>query len=171
MSLPIAWIRGAIQVETASGGGLRGGSLQKEIRERRQDSWNRRDNQVLLICVFSKLPNSHAASTPFYPAGKNPHYPRFTNRPADSTTRRKSNPAVGTFEWLENHYTTDRGSWRDAAEIDLNVFTRQTLSHGVAGIEALRGEAASCAGRRDAGQVEGGWQFTTDHACAKIRQL
>jgi transposase len=72
---------------------------------------------------------------------------------------------------LEWHYTPEHGSWLNVAEIDLSVLERQCLNRRIADKETLIHEVAAWQERRNAEQVTIHWQFTTEDARVKLRQL
>ncbi len=72
------------------------------------------------------------------------------------------------FEW---HYTPKHGSWLDMAESELSVLSSQCLDRRIPNIESLTAEVASWTGERNAKAAKADWQFTTDDARIKLKQL
>jgi hypothetical protein len=71
---------------------------------------------------------------------------------------------------LEIHHTPKHGSWLDMAEIELSVLARD-LTERVADKAALERQVTAWERQRNAAQVRADWQFTTDDARIKLRQL
>jgi len=72
---------------------------------------------------------------------------------------------------LELVYTPKHGSWLNVAEIELSVLSRQCLSRRIADIEALEGETAAWANRRNADDHTIDWRFTTTDARIRLKRL
>lgn len=72
---------------------------------------------------------------------------------------------------IEWHYTPEHGSWLNMAEIELSVLERQCLNRRIADKQTLVYEVAAWQERRNAEQVTIRWQFTTEDARVKLRQL
>jgi hypothetical protein len=72
---------------------------------------------------------------------------------------------------LEIHYTPKHGSWLNIAELELSVLTRQCLDRRIPDLDTLRHETQAWETRRNAGQKEVDWQFTTPDARIKLRRL
>lgn len=72
---------------------------------------------------------------------------------------------------LEWHYTPEHGSWLNMAEIELSVIGRQCLNRRIADRETLTKEIAAWQEQRNSENVSIHWQFTTDDARVKLRQL
>lgn len=72
------------------------------------------------------------------------------------------------FEW---HFTPEHGSWLNIAECELAVLTRQCLKRRIPDISTLSDEVSAWALRRNAANVTVDWQFTTEDARIKLKQL
>lgn len=66
-----------------------------------------------------------------------------THKPASLYKRYPPEEARHIIKRLEIHYTPKHGGWLDIAEIELNVMTRQYLSHWIAEIGLLRSELSA----------------------------
>lgn len=69
------------------------------------------------------------------------------------------------------HYTSKRGSWLNMAEIKIGVLKRQCLDRRIYDAATLRTEVAAWRQRHNAVDRPIDWQFTTDDARIKLRQL
>lgn len=74
-------------------------------------------------------------------------------------------------ERLEIHYTPKHGSWLNAAEIELSVFTKQCLDRRIPDMATLQQEAKAWYRKRNANQKGVDWQFTTEDARVKLKRL
>jgi hypothetical protein len=74
-------------------------------------------------------------------------------------------------ERLEIHYTPKHGSWLNIAEIELSVLTRQCLKRRIGNKSRLRKEVRAWQRHRNAQQKSVDWQFTTNDARIKLKQL
>lgn len=74
-------------------------------------------------------------------------------------------------ERLEIHYTPKHGSWLNAAEIELSVFTKQCLDRRIPDMTTLQQEAKAWYRKRNANQKAVDWQFTTENARVKLKRL
>ena len=74
-------------------------------------------------------------------------------------------------ERLEIHYTPKHGSWLNIAETELSVFTRQCLDQRMPDLPTLRTRAAQWYSQRNTQQKTVDWQFTTEDARIKLKQL
>lgn len=74
-------------------------------------------------------------------------------------------------ERLEIHHTPKHGSWRNMAEIELSVLSRQCLDRRIETIDLLRREIETWETARNARQVEVKWRFTMTDARIKLRHL
>jgi len=73
---------------------------------------------------------------------------------------------------LEIHYTPKHGSWLNIAEIELSALTVQCLGKlRIPSIESLNTRLLSWHTKRNAAQRGVDWQFTTDDARIKLKQL
>lgn len=72
---------------------------------------------------------------------------------------------------LEIYYTPKHGSWRDMAEIEINVMTRQCLTQRIADIKELRQELAAWETDRNHAGANICWHFTTSIAREKLVSL
>jgi hypothetical protein len=72
---------------------------------------------------------------------------------------------------LEIHYTPKHGSWLNIAEIELSALTRQCLDRRIPSMKSLRLELSAWEFVRNENQKGVDWQFTTDTARIKLKQL
>jgi len=72
---------------------------------------------------------------------------------------------------LELVHTPKHGSWLNVAESELSALTRQCLNRRIPDRETVAGEAQAWSQERNARQVGVDWQFTTDNARIKLKQL
>lgn len=72
---------------------------------------------------------------------------------------------------FEFHYTPTHGSWLNMAEIEVGALKRQCLDRRIAHAATLRSEVAAWQATRNAADGLIDWQFTTDDARIKLRQL
>lgn len=72
---------------------------------------------------------------------------------------------------LDVHYTPKQGSWLDAAEIELNVLTRQCLGRRIATLEEPQREMSAWEKERNRLGSKVDWQFRTADARAKLASL
>jgi len=79
--------------------------------------------------------------------------------------------AQAHLDRFEFHYTPKKGSWLNMAEIELCVLKRQCLDRRIYHAATLRSEVAAWQERRNAADRLIDWQFTTDDARLKLRQL
>jgi hypothetical protein len=94
-----------------------------------------------------------------------------THKPASLYKKYPPEEARRIIKKLEIHYTPKHGSWLDIAEIELNVMTRQCLSHRIDSIDALRIELAAWERERNSNQATVNWQFKTKDARIKLVSL
>jgi len=72
---------------------------------------------------------------------------------------------------LEIHHTPKHGSWRNIAEIELSVLSRQCLDRRVPDAATLAREVAAWQQRRNAATCTVDWRFTTADARIKLKRL
>ena len=72
---------------------------------------------------------------------------------------------------LEFHFTPEHGSWLNMAEIEFSALTTECLDRRIPDAATLRAEVAAWEGTRNADDSTINWQFTTDDARIKLRQL
>jgi hypothetical protein len=72
---------------------------------------------------------------------------------------------------LEIHYTPKHGSWLNMAEIELSVLARQCLDRRIPNQNLLKREVSAWENRRNAQSRTIDWQFTTEDARIKLKQL
>ena len=72
---------------------------------------------------------------------------------------------------LDIHYTPNHGSWLNIAEIELSALSRQCLKRRIPDMPALRRETHSWEQTRNEKQKGVDWQFTTDDARIKLKNL
>jgi hypothetical protein len=68
-------------------------------------------------------------------------------------------------------HTPKHGSWLNVAEPELSVLTRQCLDRRISRRDEVASESAAWDERRNARQVGIEWQFTTEDARIKLRDL
>jgi transposase len=74
-------------------------------------------------------------------------------------------------EKLEIHYTPKHGSWLNIAEIELSTLSGQCLDRRIPDREMLEREVAAWESERNALGGAVNWQFTTEDARLKLKQL
>ena len=74
-------------------------------------------------------------------------------------------------ERIEWHFTPKHGSWRNVAEVELSVLSRQCLDRRIPDRESLAAEVAAWQAERNAAGAKADWQFTTADARTKLRRL
>ena len=79
--------------------------------------------------------------------------------------------AQAYLDRFEFHYTPKRGSWLNMAEIEIGVLKRQCLDRRIYHAATLRAEVAAWQRHRNTTNRPIDWQFTTDDARIKLRQL
>ena len=79
--------------------------------------------------------------------------------------------AKAYLDRFEFHYTPKRGSWLNIAEISIGILKRQCLDRRIYDAATLRAEVASWQHRHNSVDRPIDWQFTTDDARIKLRQL
>ena len=72
---------------------------------------------------------------------------------------------------IEWHYTPEHGSWLNMAETELSVLSRQCLNRRIGDAATLSQEVSAWQVRRNRVQTPIRWQFTTNDARIKLRQL
>lgn len=72
---------------------------------------------------------------------------------------------------LEIHYTPEHGSWLNMAEIELSVLHRQCLDRRIDSMDFLKREVASWELDRNHRKTKTNWQFTTEDARVKLKNL
>lgn len=72
---------------------------------------------------------------------------------------------------LEFHYTPKHGSWLNAAEIELSVFSRGCLDQRIPDEGTLIAEVNALVEERNSHQATVHWQFTTEDARIKLKRL
>jgi transposase len=71
---------------------------------------------------------------------------------------------------LEIHYTPKHGSWLNMAEIELSVLGR-TMKNYIPEIQRFHQEAQALTNERNGSNAKVNWQFRTDDARIKLKQL
>ena len=94
-----------------------------------------------------------------------------THKPASLYKKYPAVEARRIIKLLEIHYTPKHGSWLDIAEIELNVMTRQCLSHRIGDINMLRNELSAWEAERNKATAKVNWQFKTTDARIKLKSL
>ncbi len=74
-------------------------------------------------------------------------------------------------ERIEWHDPPKPGSWRNMAEVELSVLSRQCLDRRIPDRATLTSEVAAWQAERNAAGVKAEWQFTTADARTKLRRL
>lgn len=72
---------------------------------------------------------------------------------------------------LEFHFTPEHGSWLNMAEIELTALATECLNRRLPDAATLRAEVAAWERSRNEDESDIDWQFTTDDARVKLRQL
>ena len=72
---------------------------------------------------------------------------------------------------LEFHFTPEHGSWLNMAEIEFSALWTECLDRRIPDAAPLRAEVAAWERTRDEDDSAIDWQFTTDDARIKLRQL
>ena len=72
---------------------------------------------------------------------------------------------------FEFHFTPKHGSWLNMAEIEISVIKRQCLDQRIFHAAGLQSEVAAWQATRNESNRLIDWQFTTDDARTKLRQL
>jgi hypothetical protein len=83
--------------------------------------------------------------------------------PADEARR-----LVERFEW---HYSPKHASWLDMAEIELSVLSSQCLNRRIPDRQTVIEEIAAWEADRNKYHAKANWQFTSDDARIKLKQL
>ena len=95
----------------------------------------------------------------------------YPDKPASLYKKYPAVEARRIIKLLEIHYTPKHGSWLDIAEIELNVMTRQCLSHRIGDINMLRNELSAWEAERNKATAKVNWQFKTTDARIKLKSL
>jgi hypothetical protein len=72
---------------------------------------------------------------------------------------------------LELHHTPKHGSWRNIAEIELSVVTRQCLDRRIPDIQALNFSLSAWEKDRNGSSRHVDWHFSTEQARGKLKHL
>ncbi|SDD67438.1 DDE superfamily endonuclease [Natrinema hispanicum] len=72
---------------------------------------------------------------------------------------------------LEFHFTLEHGSWLNMAEIEFSALWTECLDRRIPDAATLRAEVAAWERTRNEDESTIDWQFTTDDARIKLRQL
>lgn len=83
----------------------------------------------------------------------------------------KPTEALRIANKLELVYTPKHGSWLNVAEPELSVLTRQGLARRIAQQSKVKREVTAWANHRNDRQVGVDWQFTTENARIKLKNL
>ena len=94
-----------------------------------------------------------------------------THKPAGFYQFFPPDQAQAYLDRFEFHYTPKRGSWLNMAEIEIGVLKRQCLDRRIHHAATLQTEVAAWQEHRNATNRPIDWQFTTDDARIKLRQL
>jgi len=79
--------------------------------------------------------------------------------------------AFALAQRLEIHHTPKHGSWLNIAEIELSALTRQCLDRRIDDLPVLNTELTAWQTATNTTQRQVDWQFTTDDARIKVRDL
>jgi hypothetical protein len=110
------------------------------------------------------------------------HYPQapFVRLVCDNLSTHKIGSLYETFEptearrlarRLDIHYTPTHGSWLNIAEIEFSALSRQCLKRRIPDMPALRRETHRWEQTRNEKQKGVDWQFTTEDARIKLKNL
>jgi len=94
-----------------------------------------------------------------------------THKPASLYEAFPPEEARRILQRLEFHYTPKHGSWLNIAEIELNVLSSQCLDRRIADKSLLVSEVAAWEKQRNLDAATVNWQFTTQEARIKLKQL
>ena len=72
---------------------------------------------------------------------------------------------------LQLHYTPKHGSWLNMAEIELSVFSKQTLRGRIGDEETLRGQTGALEAERNEAGATIHWRFTAHDARRKLQHI
>ena len=72
---------------------------------------------------------------------------------------------------LECHYTPRHGSWRNMAELECSVVSRQCLARRIPDELILRRELQAYEAHRNAAKAKITWRFTSEQARVKLQHL
>lgn len=72
---------------------------------------------------------------------------------------------------FEMHYTPNKASWLNMAEIELSILSKQCLDRRIGDQETLAQEALAWAARRNTKKATIHWQFTKNHARDKFKRF
>ena len=72
---------------------------------------------------------------------------------------------------LEFHYTPKHGSWRNMAEIELSVFSRECWNRRIGDANTLANETRVLEDERNAAHATVTWRFTSRDARVKLQRL
>ena len=94
-----------------------------------------------------------------------------THKPASLYEAFEPAEARRILNRLQIHDISKHGNWLDMAEIELNVLQKQCLDRRIPGQTTLIGEIAAWQQSRNSADSKVDWQFTTDDARTKLKQL
>jgi hypothetical protein len=94
-----------------------------------------------------------------------------THRPAALYQAFPPAEAWRILERIEWHYTPTHGSWRNMAELEWSVLSRQCLARRIPDQATLETEVAAWVEQRNAEQMRTAWHFTTDEARQRLPWL
>jgi len=94
-----------------------------------------------------------------------------THRPAALYQTFPPETARRILNRLEIHYTPKHGSWLNMAEIELSVLSKQCLSRRIPDFSTLETEIKAWNLARNLEVPTISWQFSTDDARIKLKQL
>jgi len=94
-----------------------------------------------------------------------------THRPGALYDTFEPAEAKALWDRFEFVYTPKHGSWLNVAEIEINVMIRQCLNRRIESMDTLRNEVVAWQADRERIKGNVDWQFTTDDARIKLKQL
>jgi DDE superfamily endonuclease len=94
-----------------------------------------------------------------------------THKPASLYEAFPANIARQLVECFEWHFTPKHASWLDMAESELSVLARQCLNRRIPDRLMLTAEVAAWEAARNKHHAKANWQFSTDKARVKLKQL
>ena len=90
----------------------------------------------------------------------------FENSFYDTFPPEEATRLIARFEF---HHTPQHASWLNMAEIEIGVYARQCLRHGIGSREKLTGETSAWARLRNQQRAGINWQFTREKAREKFK--
>ena len=94
-----------------------------------------------------------------------------THNPSSFYAAFTAEKAFALARRFEMHYTPNKASWLNMAEIELSILSKQCLDRRIGDQETLAQEALAWAARRNAKKATIHWQFTKNHARDKFKRF